>query len=39
MNLAEQQTSVAETKSTISKCNALKWAANENALELDKVLA
>ena len=39
MIAAAQQTSLAEIKSTISKCNALKWAANEKALELDKVLA
>ena len=38
MIVAEKQTSLAEIKS-ISKCNALKRAADEKALELDKVIA
>ena len=39
MIVAEKQTSLAEMKSTISKCYALKWAADEKALELDKAIA
>ena len=38
MIIAEKQTSLAEIKS-ISKCIALKWAADEKALELDKAIA
>ena len=34
--MAEKQTSLAEIKSTISKCNALNPAADEKASELDK---
>ena len=39
MIVAEKQTSLAEIKSIISKCNALKWAADEKVLELDKAIA
>ena len=39
MIVAEKQTSLAEIKSIISKCNALKRAADEKALELDKAIA
>ena len=38
MIVAEKQTSLAEIKSTISKCNALKGAADEKELELDKAI-
>ena len=36
--MAEKQTSLAEIKSTISKCNALNRAADEKASELDKAI-
>ena len=39
MIVPEKQTSLAEIKSTISKCNALKWTADEKALELEKSIA
>ena len=39
MIVAEKQTSLAEIKSTISKCNALNRAADEKALELGKAIA
>ena len=39
MIVAEKQTSLGEIKSIISKCNALKRAADEKALELDKAIA
>ena len=39
MIVAEKQTSFAEIKSTIWKCNALKGAADEKELDLDKAIA
>ena len=39
MIVAEKQTRLAEIKSTIWKCNALKWAADEKTLKLDKAIA